>query len=127
MLDKKSEESDEEGDEILSHDSFKTDSGDELETIDPLHEQLKIEIPEKSKENLKKEKMEQKRENARVSKWKEMLEQFPFKLHNKLKSRGRKGIPDSFRNYAWCLLSDVNSVKYGTEIGDTAHFHTQQQ
>jgi len=40
-----------------------------------------------------------------------MLEQYPFKIHNKLKERGRKGIPDSFRGYAWCLLSDVSLVK----------------
>jgi hypothetical protein len=49
------------------------------------------------------------RENARVYKWKEMLDKYPFKIHSKLRSRGRKGIPDSFRGYAWCLLTEQNS------------------
>ena len=39
-----------------------------------------------------------------------MLDKYPFKVHSKLKSRGRKGIPDSFRGYAWCLLTDQNSA-----------------
>lgn len=76
-----------------------------------MEEQLKIEIPDKSKEEVKKDIKDQKQMNARVVKWKQMLESYPFKVHNKLKSRGRKGIPDSFRGYAWCLLSDVNSAK----------------
>lgn len=42
-----------------------------------------------------------KQENARVFKWKEMLEDYPDKLHPKLKLRARKGIPDSIRGYAW--------------------------
>ncbi len=42
-----------------------------------------------------------KQENARVFKWKEMLEEYPEKLHPKLKLRARKGIPDSIRGYAW--------------------------
>jgi hypothetical protein len=36
-----------------------------------------------------------------------MLQQHPFKLHAKLSSRGRKGIPDSFRAHAWCVLTDA--------------------
>ena len=40
-----------------------------------------------------------------------MLGAYPFKIHSKLKSRGRKGIPDSFRGHAWCLLSDINTTK----------------
>lgn len=46
-----------------------------------------------------------KQENARVFKWKEMLEQFPEKINKKLKERGRKGIPDAIRGYAWQVLS----------------------
>ena len=42
-----------------------------------------------------------KQENARVFKWKEMLDSYPDKTHSKLKSRARKGIPDSVRGYAW--------------------------
>ncbi|CDW71133.1 tbc protein [Stylonychia lemnae] len=45
-----------------------------------------------------------KQENARLYKWKEMLEDYPEKLHVKLKLRCRKGIPDSFRGYAWQIL-----------------------
>ena len=37
------------------------------------------------------------------------MDQYPMKVHKKLKSRGRKGIPDSYRGYAWCLLTDANS------------------
>ncbi len=45
-----------------------------------------------------------KQENARVFKWKEMLENYPDKVHPKLKLRCRKGIPDSIRGYAWQIL-----------------------
>ena len=45
-----------------------------------------------------------KQENARIFKWKEMLEEFPDKKHPKLKSRARKGMPDSIRGYAWQIL-----------------------
>ena len=41
-------------------------------------------------------------------KWKEMLDQYPFKVHKKLVSRGVKGIPDSFRGHAWCVLTSAN-------------------
>jgi hypothetical protein len=30
-------------------------------------------------------------------------------VDEKLKSRGRKGIPDSYRGFAWHLLTDKNS------------------
>jgi hypothetical protein len=45
-----------------------------------------------------------KQENARVYKWKEMLEEYPDKIHVKLKKRCRKGIPDSIRGYAWQMF-----------------------
>jgi hypothetical protein len=45
-----------------------------------------------------------KTENSRVFKWKEMLAEFPAKKNPKLKSRGRKGIPDAIRGYAWKIL-----------------------
>ena len=35
-----------------------------------------------------------------------MLKDYPAKQHKKLKSRARKGIPDCFRGYAWCMLTD---------------------
>jgi hypothetical protein len=71
----------------------------------------KISIPIKSKKDLELESKNQKRDNARVNKWKEMLKKYPFTIHEKLKSRGRKGIPDSFRGFAWCLLTDKNSLQ----------------
>lgn len=70
----------------------------------------KIKIPIKSKQQQENELKMQKQENARVVKWKQMLDKYPFKVHAKLKSRGRKGIPDSFRGFAWCLLTDAHSV-----------------
>ena len=45
-------------------------------------------------------------ENARVYKWKEMLAEYNQKEHAKLKERGRKGIPDAMRGYAWKTLID---------------------
>jgi hypothetical protein len=42
-----------------------------------------------------------KQENARVFKWKEMLDVYPEKKIIKLKTRARKGIPDSIRGFAW--------------------------
>jgi hypothetical protein len=38
-----------------------------------------------------------------------MLDKIPFVVHDKLKSRGRKGIPDSYRGFAWHLLTDRRS------------------
>jgi hypothetical protein len=71
----------------------------------------KIQIPQKSKQELESEARIQKRDNARVFKWKEMLVNYPQSLHTKLKPRGRKGIPDSIRGFAWHLLTDRNSSK----------------
>ncbi len=51
-----------------------------------------------------------KQENARVFKWKEMLENYPDKLHPKLKLRCRKGIPDCIRGYAWQILIQGDKV-----------------
>ena len=46
--------------------------------------------------------------NARIFKWKEMLEVYPEIKSNKLKERGRKGVPDPLRGYAWMTLSQCN-------------------
>ena len=35
-----------------------------------------------------------------------MLKDYPKKVHKKLRERGRKGIPNSFRGYAWCMLTE---------------------
>jgi len=40
-----------------------------------------------------------------------MLEDFPRKVHSKLKSRARKGIPDSFRGTAWKSLACIDEIK----------------
>lgn len=32
-----------------------------------------------------------------------------MKEHKKLHMRGRKGIPNSLRGFAWCLLTDANT------------------
>lgn len=40
-----------------------------------------------------------------------MLEDYPKKMHSKLKSRARKGIPDSFRGSAWKSLALVDELK----------------
>ena len=44
-------------------------------------------------------------QNIRLSKWMKMLEDYPEKVHKKLKSRARKGIPDSYRSNAWRILT----------------------
>jgi len=45
-----------------------------------------------------------------VFKWKEMLKDHTNnKVHKKLSMRGRKGIPNSLRGFAWCLLTDANT------------------
>jgi hypothetical protein len=67
---------------------------------------LKIKIPVNSKRDAKEDLRRWKQENARVNKWQQMLDLLPQKRHSKLLSRGRKGIPDSFRGHAWCVLSD---------------------
>jgi len=38
-----------------------------------------------------------------------MFKDYPQKIHSKLKERGRKGIPNSLRGFAWCLLTDANT------------------
>ena len=43
-----------------------------------------------------------------------MLKDYPDKIHKKLHTRGRKGIPNSLRGFAWCLLTDAN--KSGQKI-----------
>lgn len=40
-----------------------------------------------------------------------MLEDYPKKMHSKLKSRARKGIPDSYRIIAWKTLALVEELK----------------
>jgi len=40
-----------------------------------------------------------------------MLEDYPKKIHPKLKSRARKGIPDSFRGTAWKSLACIEQMK----------------
>ena len=40
-----------------------------------------------------------------------MLEDFPDKIHSKLKSRARKGIPDSFRGIAWKTLANIDKTQ----------------
>jgi hypothetical protein len=47
--------------------------------------------------------------NARLEKWQYMIqnyEEFKTKKFNKLKSRTRKGIPDSLRSYIWQLFAE---------------------
>jgi hypothetical protein len=64
----------------------------------------KIEVPIKSRETLREEAKQHKTDTERIRKWKEMLSIFPNIVHAKLKSRGRKGIPDAIRGYAWSYL-----------------------
>jgi len=45
-----------------------------------------------------------------------MLKDYPNKVHKKLSTRGRKGIPNSLRGFAWCLLTVANTS--GHEIKD---------
>lgn len=41
-----------------------------------------------------------------------MLDAYPEKKNAKIKTRGRKGIPDSMRGYAWQILSQSqNEIK----------------
>lgn len=50
------------------------------------------------------------RENARLEKWNKMLQNFNHFYSNnyeKLKSRTRKGIPDSLRGLIWQIYADV--------------------
>jgi hypothetical protein len=38
-----------------------------------------------------------------------MLKDYPGKKHSKLSERGRKGIPNSLRGFAWSLLTQANT------------------
>lgn len=40
-----------------------------------------------------------------------MLEDYPEKVHKKLKKRARKGVPDSYRGAAWKALSCAKQTK----------------
>jgi hypothetical protein len=54
------------------------------------------------------------RENARMEKWNEMLKDFDnyHKKHfEKLKSRTRKGIPDSVRGLIWQIYAEINKYR----------------
>ena len=75
---------------------------------DPLDTALKL-VPHTVKASKKLIKT-MKQENARVFKWKEMLENFPEKVHPKLKQRVRKGLPDCIRGYAWQILIQGDKV-----------------
>lgn len=44
-------------------------------------------------------------DKIRLDKWMKMLEDYPDKVHFKLKKRARKGIPDSYRATAWKILT----------------------
>mmetsp|Transcript_8655 Transcript_8655/g.14671 ORF Transcript_8655/g.14671 Transcript_8655/m.14671 type:complete len:107 (+) Transcript_8655:732-1052(+) len=65
----------------------------------------KLTIPVKTALDNQKMQKQFKQDNARVAKWKLMLEVYPIQVHKKMVSRGRKGIPDSFRGHAWCILT----------------------
>ena len=86
----------------------------------------KIKIPIKTKEEKEIETRLHKQENARVNKWKEMLQVYPFQVHKKLRSRGRKGIPDSFRGYCWCLLSDALSISAEEESAQVKRYRNKK-
>lgn len=51
-------------------------------------------------------------DRRRCSKWFDMLEALKNsgKTHNKLKTRARKGIPDSIRGVAWPILAGTENV-----------------
>ena len=69
-------------------------------------------IEKNSEENeLKNNKEELLKINARMEKWNYMIqnyEEFKTKKFDKLKSRTRKGIPDSLRSYIWQLFGEKN-------------------
>ena len=68
-------------------------------------------IIDKNPENNKKDKeAELLKVNARIEKWNYMIEhyeEFKTKKFDKLKSRTRKGIPDSLRSYVWQLFAET--------------------
>lgn len=54
------------------------------------------------------------KENARLEKWQNMLSKwvkYKTKRKNKLKSRVRKGIPDSLRGIVWCDFAEIKKLK----------------
>jgi len=60
-----------------------------------------------------------KRDNARVEKWRNMmpkLESMIEKRDIKLKTRVRKGIPESFRGKVWPMLAKVNQLKARSNV-----------
>ena len=69
-------------------------------------------IDKKSEENNQKEKSaDLLMINARMEKWNYMIQnydEFKVKKFEKLKSRTRKGIPDSLRSYVWQLFAEKN-------------------
>ena len=63
----------------------------------------------KIEENEKEKNSEMLKINARLEKWQYMIqnyEEFKTKKSSKLKSRTRKGIPDSLRSYVWQLFAE---------------------
>ena len=70
------------------------------------------EIKEEKKEVLTKEELL--KINARTEKWKDMLDHYKrYQTYrkSKLKSRTRKGIPDSLRSYVWQLFAQTDKLK----------------
>ena len=68
-------------------------------------------IDKKSEENPKDKNADLLKVNARIEKWNYMIqnyEEFKTKKFDKLKSRTRKGIPDSLRSYVWQLFAEKN-------------------
>jgi hypothetical protein len=75
--------------------------------------------------NEKEYKLKVLRENARLEKWNVMLSNFDIyftKNINKLKSRTRKGIPDSIRGLIWQLYAEID--KYRSDEGFKDLYHT---
>lgn len=61
------------------------------------------------------------RENARLEKWNKMLSNFDdfYKNNfNKLKSRTRKGVPDSIRGLIWQIYADVEKYRSKPEYAN---------
>ena len=77
-------------------------------------------IEKKSEENeLKNNKEELLKINARMEKWNYMIqnyEEFKTKKFDKLKSRTRKGIPDSLRSYIWREKNNYYKKDYFKEL-----------
>ena len=73
-------------------------------------------VEEKPENNKKDKEAELLKVNARIEKWSYMIEhyeEFKTKKFDKLKSRTRKGIPDSLRSYVWQLFAETK--KYHEE------------